>query len=253
MGPTAASPLTTSTGSALDEDLTLPAPTLKGRKLSSELIIFKDPTTGKLSEVRDLQRSTSIVETSSSDDSDFDNDTEEWVADAHGGFTPSPKRGSGTSQWNPSSLRDGVAAAAARRRAALARTCPGTDRARVWAARPAMRRSQVVLMVLAILLGPNLCLLAWLCGASAPSGAAFASAQQIGRPVVGGKSAGHEAARGGKRKGFSMPWDANRRFATSSTPKEERKQGNGAGGKWLLPIAGIWASRGVFLVASLIL
>ena len=145
VGPTAASPLTTSTGSALDEDLTLPAPTLKERRLSSDIIVFKDPATGKPSEVRDHQRSTSIVETSSSDDSDSEHDTEEWLADAHGGFTPSPKRGNGTSQWNPSSLRQD--------RGVMARA----DRARAWAARPVMRRSQVVLMVLAILLGPNLC------------------------------------------------------------------------------------------------
>ena len=240
VGPTAASPQTTSTGSAFDdEDLTLPAPTLKERRLSSDIIVFTDPATGKPSEVRDLdQRSTSIVDTSSSDDSDSEDDTEEWLAEAHGGFTPSPKRGDGTSQWNPSSLRPD--------RGVMARA----DRARAWGARPVMRRSQVVLMVLAILLGPNLCLLAWLCGASAPSGAAFASAQQISRPVVGGKSAGHGAARGGKRKGFSMPWEASRGFATGSAPKEQ--SGSGTGGKWLLPIAGLWASRGVFLVASLI-
>lgn len=242
VGPTAASPYTTSTtAGGIDEEITLPPPTLKERCISSDLIVFKDPASGKPSEVRNVQRSTSIVDTSADSDSEYDSeyDAEEWLADAHGGFTPSPKRG--TSQWNPSSLRQdpGILARA--------------NRARAWAARPVMRRSQVVLMVLAILLGPNLCLLAWLCGASAPSGVAFASAQHISRPVVGGKSAGHGAARGGKQKGFSMPsmpWKANRGFATSSAPEKEFKADGG--GKWLLPIAGLWASRGVFLVASLI-
>ena len=143
-GPTCASPYGTASTAGGPPELSLPPPSLKERRVSSEMIIFLDPASGQPSPVRDL----SNADVDAGDDSD-DSDDEDWVAEPDGSFSPKRKEAA-SSAWKPASLR-------------LERSLP------------VLRKSlklPALLILVSIFLGPNLALISYLCGVSSPSGSA---------------------------------------------------------------------------------
>jgi len=163
VGPTAASPYATAStlgGLGGPPILELPEgwsgkPSAPARRPSSDLIVYQNES-GKPS----VERPTN-VDLSSSDESD----AEEWLADPAGGFVPSPSKRHGT--WTPAAMLNQHFAASWHRQVG------GSGAPRSSRTRPTARKNAHTLLLLAaILLGPNLALLAYLCGAGAPSGSA---------------------------------------------------------------------------------
>ena len=149
-GPTCASPYgTASTAGALPE-LDLPPPSLKERRVSSELMVFMDPVSGQPSPVRDLSDSCVANADADADADADDSDAEEWEAEHDGSFSPK-RKASASSTWKPASLM------------------------RLERSLPVLRKGlklPALLILVGILLGPNLALISYLCGVSSPSGSA---------------------------------------------------------------------------------
>jgi hypothetical protein len=147
-GPTASSPYGTASTAGGPPELSLPPPSLKERRVSTELMVFLDPASGQPSPVRDLSKSCDL---NADVDADADDsDEEDWVAEPDGSFSPKRKE-SASSAWKPSSLM------------------------RLERSLPALRKSLKLpglLILVSILLGPNLALISYLCGVSSPSGSA---------------------------------------------------------------------------------
>ena len=76
-GPTCASPYGTASTAGGPPELSLPPPSLKERRVSTELMVFLDPASGQPSPVRDLSNADVDADTDDSDD-------EDWVAEPDG-------------------------------------------------------------------------------------------------------------------------------------------------------------------------
>jgi hypothetical protein len=201
-GPTAASPFGTASTNGAPPELSLPAATLKLRP-SYELVV-KKPT-----EMSPCELSTSVDGSAS----DIDSDLEEWVAEEDGGFSPRCEPGRG--EWQPPTLSD------------LKPQLKIEMKRRV-------TRKPHVLWLLCILLGPQLSLLAYLCGVSRPSGSALTQSPPTPSPAP---------SVGQRPKGLLRNWRI-----CSEARKEPPVQSNGKP-YWLLPLA-MW-QHGVLLVPFL--
>jgi len=209
-GPTCTSPYgTASTAGGLPE-LSLPPPSLKERRVSTELMVFLDPASGQPSPVRDLSK----CGLNDADAADDDTDDEDWVAEPDGSFSPKRKEPA-SSAWKPASLM------------------------RLERSLPVLRMKLPVLLVLvSIVLGPNLALISYLCGVSAPSG----SAHLVSKPPDHSRARPADAWRATAHPEPSR-FDPNRRAPG-------RHWEATGGGFWLLPAA-LW-KRGVLLIPAMV-
>jgi hypothetical protein len=213
-GPTAASPFGTASTNGAPPELNLPDATLK-RRPSSHLVVFKGDASSKPPEVQNIkvERSTSVDGSSSDTESDLDS-VEEWVAEDDGGFSPSCKSGLRGGDWRPPRLCQPKFIEGGRR----------------------ITRKPHVLWLLCILLGPQLSLLAYLCGVSSPSGSALPRSPPPGMAPAGNKpNRQHHARLRGWRSGADMRNDPPAETDGSAF--------------WLLPAA-MW-QHGVWLIPFL--
>ena len=207
-GPTCTSPYgTASTAGGLPE-LSLPPPSLKETKqryVLTELMVFMDPASGQPSPVRDLTEHSNLSANNADADAD-DSDAEDWMAEPDGSFSPKRKEAP-TSAWKPASLM------------------------RLERSLPVLRMKLPALLILvSILLGPNLALISYLCGVSAPSG----SAHLVSKPRFVSADA----------------WRA-KAHPDPSRPAPVRHWHEATGdGFWLLPAA-LW-KRGVLLIPAMV-
>jgi hypothetical protein len=216
VGPTHSSPYGTASTTGSLPEISLPPPTIEKRS-SSDLIIFRDEN-GNLSPVRDLTKKKKR-EGPATVCGDSDSDAEEWMADDDGGFSPKKTNGPSTSfgAWKPAALLP-------------------TLRGSLPALRVA-RRSHLILLLIGILLGPNIGLLAYLCGVSAPSGSARPAPSPKPEPAYG------EQYQPG---GF---WSTKFEMRSPEpTPRIEPRPEPTGDGFWLIPMA-LW-KRGVLLIPA---
>ena len=205
-GPTCASPYGTASTAGGPPELSLPPPSLKERRVSTELMVFLDPASGQPSPVRDLSKSCDLNADAGADADD--SDAEDWVAEPDGSFSPKSNE-SASSAWKPASL------------------------VRLERSLPILRKSlklPALLILVSILLGPNLALISYLCGVSAPSGSAH----------LAYKSPRLQAA---------DKWRAKAHPEPSRLTPGRRWEATGDG-FWLLPFA-LW-KRGVLLIPAIV-
>lgn len=173
--------------------------------MSTELMVFLDPASGQPSPVRDLSKSDLNADADADAD---DSDDEDWVAEPDGSFSPK-RNASASSAWKPASL------------------------VRLERSLPVLRKSlklPALLILVSILLGPNLALISYLCGVSAPSGSAH----------LAYKSPRLQAA---------DTWRAKAHPEPSRLIPGRRWEATGDG-FWLLPFA-LW-KRGVLLIPAMV-
>lgn len=203
-GPTCTSPYgTASTAGGLPE-LSLPPPSLKERRASTELMVFLEAS-GQPSPVRDLSKSCDLNADAGADADD--SDAEDWVAEPDGSFSPKSNE-SASSAWKPASL------------------------VRLERSLPVLRKSlklPALLILVSILLGPNLALISYLCGVSAPSGSARLAYKSPRLQAADTRAKAHPE--------HSRPIPGRRWEATGD-------------GFWLLPFA-LW-KRGVLLIPAIV-
>jgi len=236
IGPTHSSPYGTACTNGSLPELNLPPSFEKQKASSTDLIVFRTAD-GVPSPVRNHD-----VVDASAKDGDSEADAEEWLAEEDGGFSPkkAPMWGFRVCAWKPASL-----------------LCIAG------APLPALRvgRRPHLLLLIAVLLGPNLGFLAYLTGVAGPSGSAHPQADAP-PPHQPPDAAAAGASAGGGHVPFSFSFRVSlllptthakddrahaRGPAPTAAPRQPEARGEGL---WLLPAA-LW-KRGVLLIPAFV-
>jgi len=173
-------------------------------------MVFMDAS-GVPSPVRDLTERCNLTALADPDADDDESDAEDWMAEPDGTFSPKKPKESASGTWKPASLM------------------------RLERSLPVLRMKLPALLILvSIILGPNLALISYLCGVSAPTGSAHLSKppdhSRAGRPADAWRAKTHPEPS---------------RF----DPGRVRHEATGDG-FWLLPAA-LW-KRGVLLIPAMV-
>jgi hypothetical protein len=192
--------------------MSLPPPSLKKERRSSstDIMVFTDAF-GQPSPVKDLTERCDLAALVDPDAESDESDAEDWMAEPDGGFSPKKGRKElASGAWKPASLM------------------------RLERSLPVLRMKLPALLILvSIILGPNLALISYLCGVSAPSGSAHLS-----------KPPDHSRARP------ADSWRAKVHQEPSRPTLGRHWHETTGDGFWLLPAA-LW-KRGVLLIPAMV-